>query len=76
MKFVLSWLHCRILYQANLACFNEIRQNVNDLVFMASNFSVIPIDEFTLLSGWVIRARWREIQTKVCKEVQSDEKYS
>ena len=24
---------CRFLFQANLACFNEIHQNVNDLVF-------------------------------------------
>ena len=24
---------CRFLYQVNLACFNEIHQNVNDLVF-------------------------------------------
>ena len=24
---------CGFLYQANLVCFNEIHQNVNDLVF-------------------------------------------
>ena len=44
------------MFQAKLACFNEMHQNVNDLVFrdssltlnwqsifVASNFSVIPI---------------------------------
>ena len=45
LKFVLSWLHCRILpilvllSVDNLACFNEIHQNVNDLVFVEKSTS-------------------------------------
>ena len=30
---VALFIFCRFLFEANLACFNEIHQNVNDLVF-------------------------------------------